>query len=256
MTMDEKTLLDRIAAGEKINRGEELSVGYRGELTRLMVIFVDSELAGAAGFADVINRGPGLKERMIAARIVAEKYQHAETVLELLKDFHVNPALYVNSHPWTARLDRRLDLGGRRVGGDKRLNVFYYPVEGWLDSVVMNMLMGSATTIQIGELQHCSYAPLAECMTDIVRREAEHAELGERGVQQEIEVGFTLAAQASVNYWYPRVAATFGRIDSARLDLYRKYGLRQHNNADLLQRWQATTRERLSRLNLTEPALP
>jgi ring-1,2-phenylacetyl-CoA epoxidase subunit PaaA len=254
MMTDEKTLIDRIAAGEKIQRGTELSVGYRSELMRLMVIFTDSEMAGAAGFADVINRGSGLKERMIAARIVSEKLHHAETVLELLEDFGVNPALYVNSHPWTARLDRDAELGSRRIGGDKRLNVFYYPLEGWTDTVVMNMLMGSATTVQIGELQHCSYQPLAECMVPIVKREAEHAELGERGVRVTIErQGSTLAAQASVNYWYSRVAATFGRIDSDRVELYRRYGLRQHSNSELLQTWEGIIHDRLQRLGLQVP---
>lgn len=254
MTTDEKTLIDRIAAGEKIQRGAELSVGFRSELMRLMVIFVDSEMAGAAGFADVINRGPGLKERMIAARLVSEKFQHAETVLALLQDFGVNPALYVSSHPWSARLDRDANLGSRRIGGDKRLNVFYYPLEGWTDAVVMNMLMGSATTAQIGELRQCSYQPLAECMATIVQREAEHAELGERGVRAAIERrGSALAAQAAVSYWYPRVAATFGRIDSDRMELYRKYGLRRHSNSELLQTWETTIRERCARLGLQIP---
>ncbi len=253
MTTAENTLIDRIAAGERIQRGDELSVGYRGELMRLMVVFVDSELAGAAGFADVINRGPGLKERMIAARIVSEKYRHAETVLELLTDFHVNPALYVASHSWPARLDRNVDLGVRRVSGDKRLNVFHYPIEGWLDAVVMNMLMGAATTLQIGELQHCSYQPLVECMGTIVPGEAEHAELGARGVQQAVEQGSALAAQAAVNYWYPRVAATFGRSDSDRVELYRKYGLRRNSNAQLLENWRQAIQERLKQMNLTAP---
>ncbi len=254
MTTDEKTLTDRIAAGEKIERGAALSVGFRSELMRLMVIFADSEIAGAAGFADVINCGPGLKERMIAARIVSEKFQHAETVLALLQDFGVNPALYVSSHPWSARLDRDVDLGARRIGGDKRLNVFYYPLEGWTDAVAMNMLMGAATTVQIGELQHCSYQPLAECMAAIVQREAEHAELGERGVRAAIERrGSTLAAQAAVGYWYPRVAATFGRIDSDRMNLYRQYGLRQHSNSELLQTWESAMGERCNRLGLQVP---
>ncbi len=254
MATEEKILIDRIAAGDRIKRGDALSVGYRGELLRLMVIFADSELAGAAGFADVINRGPGLKERMIAARIVSEKFHHAETVLELLKDFGVNPALYVNSHSWRARLDRDVDLGSRRVGGDKRLNVFHYPLEGWTDGVSMNMLMGAATTVQIGELQHCSYEPLANCMASIVKREAEHAELGERGLRAAVErQGSALPAQASVGYWYPRVAATFGRIDSERVDLYRKYGLRQHSNAELLQTWETEIAARLARLGLTAP---
>jgi 1,2-phenylacetyl-CoA epoxidase catalytic subunit len=134
--------------------------------------------------------------------------------------------------------------------------VFHYPIEGWLDSVAMNMLMGTATTLQIGELQHCSYEPLASAMEGIVKREAEHAELGERGLREAIErKASTLAAQACVDYWYPRVAATFGRIDSDRVELYRRYGLRRHSNSALLQGWENEIKQRLNRLELAIPTM-
>lgn len=84
----------------------------------------------------------------------------------------MNAQLYIRSHPWTARLDRSLDLGNRRVGGDKRLNVFHYPLEGWVDAVTMNMLMGTATAIQLGDLVTCSYRPLAAIMAEVAPREA------------------------------------------------------------------------------------
>ena len=45
--------------------------------------FVDSELAGAAGFADTINAGPGIKQRIAAAKIVLEKTDNADRVLRL-----------------------------------------------------------------------------------------------------------------------------------------------------------------------------
>jgi ring-1,2-phenylacetyl-CoA epoxidase subunit PaaA len=256
MATDEAELVARIAEGRKLGAEDELPLGYRGELMRLMVVFVDSELAGAAGFVDHINAAPGLRERKTAARIVAEKFGHAESVLELLKRFGVNPSLYVRSHPWAARLDRSLDLGNRRIGGDKRLNVFHYPLEGWIDAVAMNMLMGTASAIQLAELVDCSYLPLAEAMRQIVPREAEHAGSGEAGLGQAIaRDGATLAAAASVGYWHGRVAASFGRIDSERIELDRRYGLRRRSNAELLARWEGEIGERLRRLGLETPTM-
>ena len=170
LTTDE-ALIAHVARGGMIAGKDEVSRGYRGELMRLMATLVDSELAGAAGLAEYINRAPGLKERRIAARIVSEKFGHAETVLALMEPFGVNPALYVREHSWTARLDRDLDLGNRRVGGDRRLNVFHYPIDGWTDAVTFNWLMSTASSIQLGELAHCSYVPLAEAMKAVVARE-------------------------------------------------------------------------------------
>jgi 1,2-phenylacetyl-CoA epoxidase catalytic subunit len=93
-------------------------------------------------------------------------------------------------------------------------------------------------------------------MVSIVQREAEHAELGERGLRAAIErQGSPLPAQAAVSYWYPRVAATFGRIGSRRVELYRQYGLRQHSNSELLQTWQDRIGARLTGLGLTVPAI-
>jgi ring-1,2-phenylacetyl-CoA epoxidase subunit PaaA len=255
MAGEDEALIARIARGERLEARDELSSGYRAELVRLMVVFVDSEMAGAAGFADHINRAPGMRERSTAARIVSEKFAHAEAVLALLTRFGVNPELYVRSHPWQARLDRALDLGNRRVGGDKRLNVFHYPLEGWVDAVAMNMLMGRASAIQLGDLLACSYLPLAEALGRIVPREIAHARLGEAGLRRAIEHDAqALAAAASVAFWYPRVAATFGRSDSERFELYRKYGLRRHANAELLARWQGEIGERLAALGLAVPA--
>ena len=69
----DRGLAARIAAGERIAGPDEVTPGYRGELMRQMVVLVDSELAGAAGFADQINAAPTLADRVGAARIVSEK---------------------------------------------------------------------------------------------------------------------------------------------------------------------------------------
>ncbi|HEY0834960.1 MAG TPA: Phenylacetic acid catabolic protein [Azospirillum sp.] len=254
MFRNEADLVAHIAAGGTIPVTADLPAGYRAELLRLMAGFVDSELAGAAGLADMINRAPSLRERRTAARIVSEKFGHAETVLGLMQRFGVNPQLYVRSHCWTARFDRHMDFGNRRVGTDKRLNAFHYPVEGWVDVLVLTMLMGYAAAPQLGELAECSYEPLAAAIADIAGREAVHAQLAEKALEQGLaEMDCAAAARASVAYWYPRVVDTFGRIDSERVELYRRFGLRRQTNADLLRRWDATVRPQLDALGLPAP---
>ena len=255
MLTKDPQLLAQIADGARLREGDALPPAYRNELMRLMVVFADSELAGAAGFCRFINRGPGLRERIVAARIVAEKYRHAQLVLELLRPFGVNPELYMRSHAWDSRLDRSVDLSTRRIGGDKRLNVFHYPLEGWDDCVTFNMLMGMATAVQLSEFSGCSYAPLEAAMVEILPREREHAALGESGVRQAIErSGSRNAAQASVDYWHRRVADTFGRTDSEHAERYIEYGLRRRTNRAMLADWQEQAAAALSRLGLAVPA--
>lgn len=242
---------DYLAQGGILSSPGNVPPRYRGELLRLMATFVDSELAGSAGFADTINDAPGIKQRIAAARITLEKTDHAERVLNVMGTFGVDTARYAVHHPWAARVERHADLGTSRQSTDMRLSVFYYPLQGWVDAVVMNVLMGRAVGIQLGEFSKVSYAPLAEVFRQIAPREARHAELGVEGLTQIVatEDG-RQAAKDSVNFWKPRVAASFGQADSARFETLKKFGLRHHSNADLLADWTANINALLASLKL------
>ena len=249
---DQMTIESYLAEGGLLTAPGSAPPRYRGELMRLMATFVDSELAGAAGFADMINSAPGVKERLAAARIVLEKIDHANRVLEVMESFGADAARYAVRHPWSARIGRDADIGATRHGGDMRLSVFHYPLQGWNDAVVMNVLMGKAVNVQLDEFSRVSYAPLAEVFRGIAPREAHHAELGVEGLKQIVttEEG-RASAKSSVAYWRPRVAASFGAADSRRFDLLKRFGLRHTPNAELLAKWNAVLDVALVEAKLT-----
>lgn len=238
---DDADIFDYLASGGKFSSPANAPARYRSELLRLMASFVDSELAGAAGFADCINLGPGLKERIAASRIVLEKLDHAERVLRLMAEFGADAARYQHLHAWAARISRDDDIGAVRKSGDMRLNVLHYPIAGWTDSVVLNVLMGHATTIQISDYLGCSYQPLADAFREILPREQRHVALGEEGLVKISAKGDASRAEigTSVDYWWPRVSATFGSPKSQRGDFLRRCGLRRRSNEDLLEEWRA-----------------
>jgi 1,2-phenylacetyl-CoA epoxidase catalytic subunit len=251
----DESLLAYVGGGGKLSSPDNVTPRYRGELMRIMAVFVDSELAGASGFADLINLAPGVKERVVASRMVLEKFSHAEKVMRLMEAFGSNPAQYVTAHPWAARLDRSADLGTRRINGDMRLNVFHYPIYGWVDGVILNMLMGRATLIQLGDLSRGSYQPFSDALAEIIPAETRHAGYGAEGLRTALAAGYDpTAAQASVNYWYPRVAATFGRAASEHSETYRRYGLRERANEALLAEWKNDVHALLAANDLREPA--
>ncbi|MFV0244461.1 MAG: Phenylacetic acid catabolic protein [Qingshengfaniella sp.] len=247
ITDDTMPLADYLARGGKLTSPDNVPPRYRGELLRLMSSFVDSELAGSAGFADAINWAPGLSQRIAASRITLEKADHAERVLDLMGDFGTDKALYNQAHAWAARHDRDASIDARRQGGDMRLSVFHYPLSGWTDAVVMNVLMGLATAGQLGELSQCSYQPLAEVLRTIQPREAQHVALGIEGLE---EMGASDEARASVAYWYPKVAETFGPAKSDRFERLKKLGLRRTDNETLRQAWRVEADALLARLKL------
>jgi 1,2-phenylacetyl-CoA epoxidase catalytic subunit len=239
MPEDTMPIEDYLEQGGKLTSPDNAPPRYRGELMRLMATFVDSELAGAAGFADVINEGPGIKERIAAARIVLEKLDHAERVLGIMGEFGADTGRYANSHPWAARLPRDADIGATRAGEDMRLNVFHYPLQGWTDAVVMNVLMGQASVIQLTEFGAVSYQPLGEAFRAILPRERRHLELGVEGLRKILgDPAARPAVEAAFAYWTPRAAASFGAAASARFEAQRRFGLRHRPNEALLAEWQ------------------
>jgi ring-1,2-phenylacetyl-CoA epoxidase subunit PaaA len=242
---------DYLAKGGKLTSPENAPARYRGELMRLMATFVDSELAGAAGFAEIINAGPGIKERIAASRIVLEKLDHAERVLEIMGEFGADTSRYATHHPWTERVARNSDLGAARHGSDMRLAVLHYPLDGWTDAVVMNVLMGRAVIIQLDEFTRLSYQPLAEVFRAILPRERRHMELGEEGLHK-ILSGPAARAEVttSINYWRPRVAASFGAAASTHFETQKRFGLRHSTNAELAAVWSKQIGDLLSELRL------
>ncbi|HPE31242.1 MAG TPA: phenylacetate-CoA oxygenase subunit PaaI [Parvularculaceae bacterium] len=248
---EDAAILDYLAKGGKLTSPDNAPSRYRAELMRVMASFVDSELAGAAGFADLINEAPGIGEKTAAARIVLEKIDHAVRVLDIMGEFGANIARYQSVHPWASRIGRHEDIGATRREGDMRLNVFHYPLEGWTDAVTMNVLMGRATVIQLTELARCSYQPLAEAFQSILPEEARHAELGEEGLLRLAAsgVGAKKAIRESVDYWRPRVAASFGGADSPRFAMLKRFGLRHNPNDALLTEWSASVDQCLSKID-------
>ncbi|MGJ8544074.1 MAG: Phenylacetic acid catabolic protein [Sulfitobacter sp.] len=254
MTNDDMTITDYIEAGGKLTSPENVPPRHRAELMRLMAIFVDSELAGAAGFADMINAGPGVKERIAAARIVLEKTDHAGRVLRLMGEFGANIDRYADHHPWTERMARGAAPSDSRPHADMRLRVFDYPLSDWGDAVVMNLLMGKATAAQLTCYSHTAYQPLAEVMRDILPVEIRHAELAEEGLAKLTETQDRTALQASVAYWWPKVETSFGaRTDSKRAEILRNLGLPQEAAETARAKWQADAADALKALGLTAP---
>lgn len=250
-TMD---ITDYLAQGGRLTNPANVPSRYRAELMKIMATFVDSELAGAAGFANVINAGPGIKERIAAARIVLEKTDNADKVLRLMGEFGANTDRYANHHPWSDRLPRDTAPGTPRSAHDMRLSVLNYPLSGWADAVVMNLLMGLAVGVQLTEFLTSSYQPFAEAIREVAPREQRHTELAVEGLQKLIAQGELDAVNQAAAYWWPRVSESFGAGVSPRGEALNAMGLRSKSNADLRAEWVEVATAALKELGITHPA--
>ena len=62
------------------------------------------------------------------------------------------------------------------------------------------------------------------------------------------------AAQASVDYWWPRVASSFGHDLSDKFDALAAFGLRHRTNGDLRRDWQCEAGQILATAGLSAPS--
>ena len=128
--------------------------------------------------------------------------------------------------------------------------VFNSPLIGWADAGIMNLLMGHAATVQLEEFSQISYQPLAEAFRAIILIETRHTELADKGLANLLEHKPDAALQDLVNYWWPRVAASFGDEASQKFEGLKAMGLRKNSNAVLKARWQTAATALLAKHQL------
>src|SRR5947199_10081729 len=122
MTHDDRDtherLVARIAAGEKIERQEDMSQTYSENLVHLMTMQADSELAGAYGYVPWIMRAPTVEEKLVVAQIVKDETRHAKVMYDLLAELGLDVGDHVDTHDrGFAELlgDADADIGAARL---------------------------------------------------------------------------------------------------------------------------------------------
>jgi ring-1,2-phenylacetyl-CoA epoxidase subunit PaaA len=249
-------LLARIAAGERIESAEEMTPEYRDNLVHLMTMQADSELAGGYGYVPWIMKAPGVEEKHVVAQIVKDELRHAAVLYGLLADIGADVEAHVRAHDeaFTMRIAADADIGTARITSDKRVNIFYYPIETWADFVFFNFCMDRGAGHQLEDVRQCSYGPWARAIEGIFKEEKFHIRHGEVWVKRLAEDPRTRAeAQATLDKWYVRTMNIFGRPGSARNAVYRRYRLKLRDNDEVRAVFAAEVRDKAAAVGLTVP---
>ena len=256
-TADKETrLLAKIANGESIESPEEMTEEYRANLVHLMTMQADSELAGGYGYVPWIMKAPGVEEKHVVAQIVKDEIRHATVMYGLLADLGVDVDGHVSAHDevLTMRIAADADIGTNRITSDKRVNIFYYPIDTWADFIFFNFCMDRGAGHQLEDVRHCSYGPWARAITGIFKEETFHIRHGEHWVKKLAEGPKTHdEAQATLGKWYIRTMNIFGRPGSAKNALYRKYRLKLRDNDEVRSAFAAEVKDKAHAVGLTVP---
>lgn len=245
----------QIQNGRKIEAHDEMSEEYREALINLMMQQADSELSGAYGYVPWIQKAPSIHEKLLVAQIVKDEINHAYRMNKLLAELGIDVDKRIEDMELDMRLDDAdADIGTERKAQDKRVNIFYYPIDSWTDFIMFNFCMDRGAGHQLEDAKECSYAPWARTIDGIFKEEMMHVNHGDTWVHRLAENPDTRdEVQAALNRWYPRTMNIFGRPNSLKNKLYCQLGLKCRDNEEVRQAFKADIEKSIIGTGLTLP---
>lgn len=244
-----------LSAARIVESPEQMTPLYRESLINLLYMQADSELAGALGYVPCVAMSPSVEEYLVSSMIVKDEFRHARVVYKLLENLGEDVDEHVHQHDFTMRIsDRDGDLGSKRAADDKRVNIFYYPIDSWIDFCMFNFCMDRGAGHQLEDSLEASYKPWARVLDGIFKEEKFHIAHGDNWVKRLAQDPKTHeAAQASLNKWFIRTMNIFGRPDSPKNKIYRELGLKKRDNHDVRLGFAQEVADRCKEDGLTLP---
>jgi len=251
----EEIMLKKLAKGESIEGIDDASDEYYEHLMNLMLQQADSELAGGFGYVPWIMKAPSTEEMLVVSNIVRDEVRHARAMYRLLEDAKFGVDDWVDKMDFAFRVEESLDLGSKRAASDKRVNIFYYPIDSWPDFVMFNFLMDRGAGHQLEDVKVSSYGPWRREIDRIFKEELTHIAHGDYWVKRlALDPKTKGEIQDSLNRWWPRVMAIFGRPGSRKNKRYRELGIKKRDNHDVRQTFEKEVREKAEAWGLVVPA--
>ncbi len=252
-----RAMMAKIEGGLRLESADEMTADYRENLVHLMTMQADSELAGGYGYVPWITKAPTVEEKHVVAQIVKDELRHAAVMYGLLADLGFDVDTHVRRHDeiFTMRIAADADIGTARITSDKRVNIFYYPIDTWADFIFFNFCMDRGAGHQLEDVRGCSYGPWVRAIDGIFKEEKFHIRHGEHWVKRLVEDPLTHGeAQATFNRWYIRTMNIFGRPATTKNRLYRTFRLKLRDNDAVRQAFAQEIKELCDKFGLTVPA--
>ncbi|MEK7385582.1 MAG: Phenylacetic acid catabolic protein, partial [candidate division NC10 bacterium] len=150
-----REMMAKIEQGVRLESVQEMTPEYRESLIHLLTMQADSELAGGYGYVPWIAKAPMVEEKHVVAQIVKDELRHAAVMYGLLADLGFDVDAHVKEHDeiFTMRIEADADIGTARITSDKRVNIFYYPIDTWADFIFFNFCMDRGAGHQLEDVR-------------------------------------------------------------------------------------------------------
>ena len=186
--------------------------------------------------ANIANAGlryaPHGRAMEIEAEIVKQEVNHGKIVAELIEGLGANPNQY------------------RPI----KQYAFHIPLEDGIDLAWFHALIDRVGLYVGIEMTGAPYEPLAKVAPDLEGDEEFHTRAGFLHLR---EICATpegkVAAQERLAKWWPAALDMFGKSTSKNSPIYVKWGIKQHTNEQLRQKYIAEAVPEITKLGLTVP---
>jgi len=175
---------------------------------------------------------PHSRAMEIEAEIVRQEVEHGRIVAELLAGLGAEP------------------IGSAPI----KQYAFHIPLEDWIDLAWFHALIDRVGLYVGVEWTGSPYEPLAKVSPQLEADEEFHTKSGFRHLR---EICATpegkAAAQERLAKWWPAALDMFGRSTSKNSPIYVKWGIKQHSNEELRQKYIAEAVPEIAKLGLAVP---
>jgi ring-1,2-phenylacetyl-CoA epoxidase subunit PaaA len=211
---------------------------YKEAISKLVVSHTVNELYGAQVFDEpAIALAPTPYAKWLSCRIAMEEYHHHVRFKGLAEELGV---------PSTA-----IDPSHKRP-----LSIFGFQLKSWTEFCVIKMLADLAEILQVEDLLHCSFVPLRNIARITMPEEKFHAQFGRDFCAElcKTEAG-QREVQAAIDAYAPYLPKFFGAAGSKNNETYRRFGLKERTNEQMLDDFLARARAVVEALGLRFPDL-
>jgi ring-1,2-phenylacetyl-CoA epoxidase subunit PaaA len=175
---------------------------------------------------------PHSRAMEIEAEIVRQEVRHGKICAEILESLGANPN---QTKP-------------------VKQYAFHIPLEDWIDLAWFHALIDRVGLYVGVEWSGSPYEPLAQASAQLEADETFHTKSGFLHLR---EICATpegkAAAQERLQKWWTAALDMFGRSSSVNAPIYVKWGIKQHSNEELRQKYIAEALPEIHRLGLTAP---
>ncbi|MCW5752813.1 MAG: phenylacetate-CoA oxygenase subunit PaaI [Alphaproteobacteria bacterium] len=209
---------------------------FRIAIEKIVISHAVNELYGAQVFDEpAIRLAPNPYAKWLTCRVAMEEYGHHVRFRELGEEMGI-PA-------------------ERMTPAEKQpLSIFQFPLNTWAEFCVIKLLADLAEILQVEDLAQCSFLPLRNLARMTMPEERFHAQFGRDFCTElcQSEAG-RREVQDAIDRYFPYLPAFFGRPQSRNNEIYRKWGIKQRSNEDMLADFMERAREVVGALGLTLP---